>query len=200
MLDNGEVRASEEQVSQRRKDLFTIVGSIAGMAALLWNFYWTISNARQSYLQLTLDVRVVNSGNATALASIENKGALSKKIDYAALVISPLGMDIREVVAGLRRCNNEASPVNLSAEPAFTVLAFLPRSDVPIYCEGELSILPVTFFYKEQEQIGDEKLSSRILIDVNAFRHAVNPSPAYEVRFVVCGEGRTRATLDLLQR
>jgi len=151
-------------------------------------------------VQLALDVRLVNSGNATALAAIENKGTLSKKIDYAALVISPVGMDIGEVVARLKHCNNEASPVNLSAEPAFTVLTYLPKPDVPLYCEGELSIVPVTFFYKEQKQIGDEKLSSRISIDVNAFRHPANPNPAFEVRFVVYGGGRTRETLDLLQR
>lgn len=151
-------------------------------------------------MQLALDVRLVNSGNATALATIENKGTLSKKIDYAALVISPVGTDIREVVASLKHCNNEGSPVNISTEPAFTVLAYLPKPDVPLHCEGELSIVPVTFFYKEQKQIGDEKLSSRISIDVNAFRHPANPSPAYEVRFVVYGDGRTRESLDLLQR
>jgi hypothetical protein len=200
MLDSGEIGTSEEQVAQRRKDLFTIVGSIAGIAALLWNFYWTISNAQKSYVQMALDVRAVNSANATALATIENKGALSKKIDYAALVISPVRVDVREVVAGLRRCNNEASAVNISAEPAFTVFTYLPRTDVPLYCEGELSIVPLPFFYKEQKEIGDEKLSSRTLIDVNAFRHHANPSPAYEVRFVVYGEGRTRSTLDLLLR
>lgn len=200
MLDTGEIRPSEQQVAQRRKDLFTIVGSIAGMVALFWNFYWTISNAQNSYLQLALDVRSVNRANATVLATIENKGELSKKIDYAALVISPVRMDIREVIAGLRRCNNEPTPVNISAEPAFTVFTYLPKTDVPLYCDGELSIVPLTFFYKEQKQIGNEKLSSRTLIDVSAFRCPTNPSPAYEVRFVVQGEGRTRSTLDLLLR
>jgi flagellar biogenesis protein FliO len=61
MLDTDEMRASEEQVAQRRKDLFTIVGSMAGIVALLGNFYWTISNAQRSYVQVALEVRVVGS-------------------------------------------------------------------------------------------------------------------------------------------
>jgi hypothetical protein len=64
----------------------------------------------------------------------------------------------------------------------------------------KLSIIPLTFFYKEQRVIGNEKLSSRNLIDLAAFQHATNLSPYFEVRFVVRGEGRTRSTLDLLAR
>jgi hypothetical protein len=200
MLGSGETRNAEKLAAQRRKDLFTIVGSLAGIAALVWNLYWTLSNAQRSYVQPSLEVHTANNGNFTALATIENKGTLPKKIDYAALVISPAGADIREVVASLKSCSAETSPVNISAEPASTVLTYLPKPDEPLYCPGELSVVPMTFFYKEQKQIGDEKLSSRISIDVNAFRHPSNPSPTYEVRFVVFGDGRTRESLDLLER
>ena len=196
--DSSETQASEEQSIQRWKDLFTIIGSVAGIAALLWNVYWGVSNAQNSYLQLTLDVHSAATAGAAALTTVENKGEFSKTIDYAALVISPAGMDIRKVVDDLRRCSGEATPINISAEPVFTVLAYLPAPDTPLYCEGELSIIPLTFFYKEQTKIGNEKLSSHNLIDVKAFHHPANPGSAYDVRFIVRGEGRTRSTLDLL--
>jgi hypothetical protein len=198
LMDNPPGR---EGTPQSTRGLFTTIGSLAGIAALLWNISWTISNAQGSYLQLALEVRPANAANATALATIENKSDFSKSIEYAALVISPPRADIRQVVEGLRRCNGEVGTINLSGEPAFDVLAYLPTTDVPLYCEGELSIIPLTFFYREQKKIGNEKLSSRNLIDLKAIRHtAADPSPSYEVRFVVRGEGRTRSTLDLLLR
>jgi hypothetical protein len=200
MLESEGIDNSKQEIAQRRKGLFTIVGSIAGIAALLWNIWWTISNAQNSYLQLALDVHPINGATAVAQTSIENKSELSKTMDYAALIVSPAGKDIREVVSGLRGCSGESSPINFSAEPASTVLKFWPTTDTPLYCDGELSIVPLTFFYKEQKQIGNEKMSSCNLINIGAFRHSAEPSSSYDVRFVVRGEGRMRETLALLVR
>lgn len=86
MSDREGTTSSEEQPPARWKDAFRTIGSVAGIAALLWNASWTISNAQGSYLQLALDVRSANSGNAIALATVENKSEFSKTIDDAPLV------------------------------------------------------------------------------------------------------------------
>lgn len=88
------------------------------------------------------------------------------------LVISPALKDIRSIIDELRRCSADAAAVNVLAEPASTVLAYLPGPDAPRYCSDEVSVIPLPFFYKEQKRIGNERRSSRTLVDVNAFRHS----------------------------
>jgi hypothetical protein len=198
-MEFSDVQESPEQRTPTRlRNLFTTIGSLSGIAALLWNVGWTLVNAQNSYLQLALEVQPGRAGVATALATIENKGDFSKSIDYAALVISPAQADIREVVRDLRNCNHDTGALNVSAEPISNVLAYIPVPDAPLYCPGNLGIVPLTFFYKEQKIIGNEKLSSRNLIELAAFQHTASLTPFLEVRFVVRGEGRTRSTLDLL--
>lgn len=43
--DNAPTLMSEKPFPERWREWFTVIGSIAGIAALLWNVYWTTSNA-----------------------------------------------------------------------------------------------------------------------------------------------------------
>ena len=192
---------ADDRGSNRLARLLTFVGSIAGILALTWNIAWTISNEQQSYLVLSLELRRGSDPmKPIAVASIENKGQFSKPVDYAALIVSPTGWDIRRVIAELRECNHEQTSISLSNEPASSVLAYVPKPDGPLYCEGPISIIPLTFFYKEQSRIGNEKLTSSVLIDEGKFRDIEQSSQAYDVRLIVTGQGRARTTLDLLTR
>ncbi|HSS99810.1 MAG TPA: hypothetical protein VLK33_22400 [Terriglobales bacterium] len=175
--------------------IFTLLGSIAGIAALTWNISWTVTNAENKFLQMTLEVKK-DGGNATVLTTIENKGELEKKITYAGLIVSPDDMDLHSVIRGLRECMNEEIPAALANEPEDSVMKYLPVRDEPRYCDGGLAIVPLPFFYKQQRTIADERLSCR-----SRFLYARltgPPDTVYAVRFIVNGEGKIRTTLDLL--
>jgi hypothetical protein len=160
-----------------------LVGGVLGVIA----FFWKVWDSFNSYIYLHLELSQDKDGFLTAKTTIENKGLWSKSLDYAFLLIGREEENpqiIAKELIELERKNRK-----LSDELPFEQIK--PRK--PIYTESGRALIPLPFFYSEQSNIGDEKLTCRSSIDTSKFEKGV----PYSVRFTIFGRGRVRSTQDL---
>jgi hypothetical protein len=160
-----------------------LIGGVLGVLA----FFWKVWDSFNSYIHLDLEVSQDMTGLLTAKTTIENKGLWPKPLDYAFLLISKEEESPQKVVKEI--INTEIK--NLKTSGKLTLEQFKPSK--PIYVESGRALIPLPFFYVEQTNIGDEKLTCRTSIDTSKFEKGI----PYSVRFNILGRGRIRSTQDL---
>ncbi|MBE9594839.1 MAG: hypothetical protein IMF19_15315 [Proteobacteria bacterium] len=172
-------------------EIFKIIGVFLGVIA----FFWKIFDLFGSYLRINLEVKQEGTGSSrsvSALTTVDNKGFLSKRIDYAGLLIGPEDED--PVITA----KHIAKELNIDENKiAYTNDLYILRTDSPspIYT-GRRAFIPLPFFFDEQVNIGDETLRYHCTIDT--VRLIKNTS--YSVRFFIFTKHRLhRSTHDLFR-
>ena len=112
--------------------------------------------------------------------SIENRTPLPKRVDNALLLVGP------ETECPIKTANDISSHLGISTRISGTDSIEGFCFDDPVYTGGGQAIIPLPFFYDEQDTIGDENLSYRCTIESVQFETNV----PYAIRFFIFGENR----------
>jgi hypothetical protein len=165
-----------------------IVGLVGGVAGI-YTFVRSELEARNRFLHVYLQIQE-REDEVTALATLENRGSLAKKLDYAFLLISS------EHENPIDTAKNLAARLNLNnIKFQYTNDLVKLKVDDPLYLSDcQAAIIPLPFFFDEQVQIGDESVAYRCTIDTDK----LELPGAYSVRFFIFAENRLhRSTQDL---
>lgn len=160
-----------------------IIGGLAGLIALFWNIF----GERKNYLRIKVE-SFKDGENYTILTEVENVNKFSKKtIDNAFLIISPERSNL--IKTGQRIAKELAVEKNINSTNKFAFLS----SDKNIYIENKIIFIPLEYYYSENVDIADEKLTYRCYIDKTLLNKG-----QYSVRFYIYGGIRLhRSTQDL---
>lgn len=179
------------------KEIIGIIGGVLGAIA----FFWKIGDAIVAYLHLDLkieDVSLADGSTAvTALTTIENKGSIAKPLHYAVLLIMPEAEDYNAAAKALSDEIFQDEKVTSDYLHAI----FEKRFETPVYAaDKRRALIPLAFFFRDQQQIGNELIKYRCSIDTER----LEKNGSYSVIFFVfirypMGILRWRATSDLLK-
>jgi hypothetical protein len=179
------------------KDLLTTVGALLGILAFLWKIWDSLLSYLNTALELHSDA-THSPRLTTALATLENQGTMPKRVHYAGLLIGREWNSLESVARTLvSSALPDARKAN-SRNPLGDLLAL--TDDVAIFAkDGSAGWIPLPFFYRDQRQLGNEKVQFRCSVDTERLTAGAN----YSVFFVVfvrypLGILRWRATSDLL--
>lgn len=150
-------------------DIIGLFGGILGAIA----FFWNVSIAILSHVHLLLRaeyLEINGKREMTALVTLENRGALVKRVFYSVLLIGPpnqgLFQTIEQVIESSEWHSDRSKPWHSNrSNPSLDILVRKRRSS-PFYApDGLVALIPLPFFYKEQLDIGQETVSYRTLIE-----------------------------------
>jgi len=163
-------------------ELLKIIGAILGIIA----FFWKLKDSYESYVNLDVIVNEENNKYISVKVGIQNHSPRRKKISNAVLLIAPEKDNPIEVFNQL--LENDDSNKIIS-----TLGIAVNRIESPILGEGGRAIIPLPFFYIEQEEIGDEYITYR----TNVSTESLEKMEPYSVRFYVWTPGKMyRASQD----
>ena len=152
-----------------------VVGGILGAVA----FGWKVWDAFQSYLYLDLAVEKPEAGFALAKTTVENKSLSAKRIDYAILLVGPESESPIDTF-------NSLAPA-LKKDPIRETNDLEDREvDAYLGDSAGRAIVPLPFYYSENVDIADEKVSYTYPLKVASFQRDV----PYAVRFFIFGQRR----------
>ena len=180
------------------KEIIGIIGGVLGAIA----FFWKIGDAIVAYLHLDLKIEEINSADdltaVTALTTIENKGSLAKPLHYAVLLITPEGEDYESSAKAIvgEICTDEEKKTSDHLHAIFQ-----KRLDQSFYSNDKRrALIPLAFYYRDQQQIGNEVIKYRCSIDVEKLENEKSYTAIFFVfiRYPL-GILRWRATSDLLK-
>lgn len=161
-----------------------LIGGIAGIVALALKFF------EEMYGYLRIKVEVKNENNQYAVfTEVENISRWSRKeISNALLIITPENSGL--LGAGNRIAQQLGIEIRVNCTNDFEHF----KSEVPIYIDRSIALIPLSFYYSENIAIGDEKLTYCCSVEKNK----LNPG-RYSVRFYIFSKGRYhRSTQNLL--
>ncbi len=170
--------------------ILTIIGAAAGIAAFLWTAGWQWNRALTSSVQIGLILNTHDPAHVVADMTVENKGDTRKRIDYAALVFTPHDQPFASATQELTSCKQ--GPAAFSGNDPIMAVLSLPRPENTLSCNGSLNE-PHPFLYKEQQDIGDEKVGCQASVDISK----LEPDKQYDVRFIVFQASGFRSTQAL---
>lgn len=160
-----------------------IVGSLLGILA----FGWKVWDIFSSYLYISVSVDVTNDEFISALTIVENKSPKVKSVDNAILLVGPESEDPIETF------NRISEHSNLGITAKYTNDIVRKRLDGSAYGVNGRAVIPLPFYYSENVDIGDERLSYRAPIDLGE----VEAGKPYSVRFFLWAHPRLhRSTQD----
>ena len=160
------------------KDLFALLAAIPGTIALIWN----VRNYYASYLHISLRVDLNENGFLSTRAVVENKSISIKELSNALLLVGPEHEDPRDTMheLGFKDVKETDDIVDFKIHRAKTG-------------PNGRSLIPLPFFYSENDWISDEKVSYRAPINTRYIPKGV----PYSVRFFISTPGRLhRSTHD----
>ena len=158
-------------------------GAILGIVAFIWRV-WDLFT---SYLTIALAVEKDDLGHFSAKVTVENHGLQSKTVSNALLLV----------------CPEQANPINVynsllsefGSKDRIRSLRGIAVNVVtkPYYSETGSSLIPLPFFYMEEDTIRDECRTYRVSIDTQNLTEGAR----YSAYFLLWGSGRThRMTQD----
>ena len=160
------------------KDLFTLIGAILGVIA----FFWRVRDYYRSYLHIALRVDLNENRFLSAITEVENKGISKKDLSNALMLVGP----------------EHECPVKTMHELGFKNvketddIVEVKINSASLGPNGR-SLIPLPFFYYENEGIADEKISYRVPIKTRDIPTDV----PYSVRFFISTPERPhRSTHD----
>jgi hypothetical protein len=166
--------------------MLLILGAAAGIASFLWTLGWQWNQNVKSYVQLSLTLNAANPETIIASMTVENRGQTRKKISYAALLVTQHDQPLVYAAKELVRC---AQAANFDGSDSVMALLTLPHPEKTLACSGNL-IEPVPFLYREQQDIGDERIGCESTISASSLK----PGTQYDVRFLVFDNSSYRST------
>ena len=167
-------------MSWELKDLFTLTGAILGVIA----FFWRVRDYYRSYLHFALRVDLNENGFLSAMTEVENKSISKKDLSNALLLVGPEHECLVKTMHQLGFTDKDVK------ETDDIVKVKICRS---IIGPQGRALIPLPFFYCENDRISDERVSYRAQIDT---RYILRGIP-YSVRFFISAPERLhRSTHD----
>ncbi|MFD1874306.1 hypothetical protein [Hymenobacter bucti] len=166
-----------------------LIGSLLGFFSFVWA---NMLSHLQLDVTLTSDEERVKPLVFTL--TVENKGVVAKKIDYAFLLISPELCPLHTALASVLQVAGANKTI-------IQLLKALEADEeaVVLSTQAGIIVMPLPFFYKEQFQVGNEKVKYLCSLD----RSQLPAESTYQVRFVTVSHQlgglylRYRLTCDL---
>ncbi len=177
---------------------FTVVGASLGLLTFLWRVW----DSFLSYLHADLEVDAVRGSGSpavTALATLENRGSLPKRVHHVGLLLAPEGTSLEEAAALVYSGGGSGEAASGPERDPIAALPGAPGPE-PVYGpDRRAAWIPLPFFFRDQRRLGNEVVRYRCPIDTERLL----PDACYVVFLVVfvryrVGILRWRATADLL--
>ena len=168
-------------------EFIKIAGGVAGLIALIWRTLETVG----AYIQMQVSVRQEELLSRVAIdTTVENKIHFGKRLKAAFLLIGPEHEDPEETARALKGSYPQIGDFkNLNkmvAQIAEGICCDEDRARIGIFDGDGRAIVPLTYYYWENINVGDERLSCSATVEKSKF-----PPGAYAVRFYVeAGAGR----------
>lgn len=156
-------------------ELIKIIGAVLGIVA----FFWRVRDASLSYVSLGVEAGKKSGDLMSVRVSIQSNSPKKKIIQNAVLLVSPENENPIDSFNKIL-CNDASN--NIFSTRGIAV----NRLGSSVYGEDGRAIVPLPFFYKEHEPIGDEYISYRTHIDISN----INREVPYSVRFYIWGAGQ----------
>lgn len=156
-----------------------LVGGFAGLVTLVWRFL----DLRQAFLHIEVSVESIGGNRVKVRTVVENSTNLPRRLDIAFLVVGPeddgaLGTALKLLPdwrpEGPGKLNQMVRKITSILEEEGTMIS-----------SGARMIIPLTYYYRENANVADEKLSYEHIIPAETF-----PAGTYAVRFYVEGAPR----------
>lgn len=178
-------------------EVLTRVGALAGLAA----FIWRLAEVYRSWLHISVDCQRIQHANAVRIrTTVENKGAISKNLNSAFLLIGPEKEHPEETVGALMHGGelniNQFDSLNKMVDHIAGFL-FKGQNALRVYddkCDHVL--LPLPYYFRENAKVGVETLAFERYVALAGFSRTTTLA----VRFYVRGRWRlhrnVQATFD----
>jgi hypothetical protein len=162
------------------KDTLQSIGAILAFVT----FAWRIAEGLMSHVKLDIEIQevVIPSNNRhpiTAVLKIQNDGKASKLIHYAAMIIVPSGVSLREAADRILGGTNKGTVQRFQRDP-IELLSSARSLTRMTSSDNAITLVPLPFFFSEQMTIGNEVVKQRVELDTSS----LDPSIDYTVFFV----------------
>ena len=153
-----------------------LVGGFAGFITLAWRLYdaWT------AFLHIGVTVDAMKGRRVKVRTIVDNTNSIARKIDAAFLIIGPENEPVHATVINLLaeagHSKTDFDSLNKMVETVASIVANNPER---LASPGR-TIVPLTYYYRENVDVADEKLSYEPTISTEDF-----PTGTYSVRFYV---------------
>ncbi|PDT90179.1 hypothetical protein CO669_12015 [Bradyrhizobium sp. Y36] len=156
-----------------------LVGGFAGLGTLLWRFW----DLRRAFLHIEVSVDAIGGNRVKVRTVVENSTNLPRRLDIAFLVVGPENDGALGTALKLLPDWRPEGPgmLNQMVREITSVL----KKDGTTIASGARMIVPLTYYYRENVNVADEKLSYEHIIPAETF-----PAGTYAVRFYVEGAPR----------
>jgi len=156
-----------------------LVGGFAGFATLVWRF-WDVTRA---FLHIEVSAESIGESRVKVRTVVENSTSLPRRLDAAFLIVGPqddgaLGTAL-ELLPDWRP--QGPGPLNQMVRKIATII----ETDGKMISRDARMIIPLSYYYDENVDVADEKLSYEHVISTDTF-----PVGTYAVRFYVEGVPR----------
>jgi hypothetical protein len=143
-----------------------LIGAALGSAAFVWRLF----DALLGHLHLDIEVQSVSeyADRKTAVATLDNRGALARRTHYVAVLIGPESESLRQILR--RLLPDEDRLLWRFGNRAFRE---------PYYsADGLAAALPLHFLFREQNQIAQETVKAACSIDLGRLKPGMEPYQA----------------------
>lgn len=167
-------------------EFLKLAGGIAGIIALFWKIFETAG----AYVQMQVAVRKEeNSARIIFDTTVENKLHFGKAIEAAFLLFGPEAEDPEDTVRVLKKAYLDLGEFKNLNEMVARVAETLCKDEkfarIGIFDGRGRAIVPLTYYYWENINVGDERLTCSCSVQRSDF-----PQGAYAVRFYIEPKGK----------
>lgn len=156
-------------------EILKTLGAVAGIAA----FVWRLVDEFGSFLRISLKIDGPTNGWITVLTCVDNRSNRGKEISNALILVGP------EAESPLATAALLNATIQSGGDLRYTNDLEHLRVDRPVFTQGR-GMIPLTFYFAENVDIGDETLTYRAPIPVDQLLRGT----PYSVRFFLFSKGR----------
>ena len=157
-------------------EFLKIFGAILGILAFAWKIYDVLS----SYLYIDIDVGEMSNNYQIMKTKVENRAKKTKEIDNALLLVGPEDEDPRETYNKLM----EFEGIDVTVEDTNTIAK--KKLEKQIDDNKGRIVIPLTFYYDENVQIGDEAVNYYVPVNTKD----LSEGTPYSARLFIWVDGR----------
>lgn len=134
------------------RDQIEIIGAVAGLLALAWKLIELL----YSHLELEFEIEPSTTpGLHIGTVKVTNQMLIPKRVDYACVVLFPFSSSLEAAIASI----DAAVKLKVRRSHPFALLcANRADLDKPLCAAPGVYLIPLPFFDREQQQIGNETL------------------------------------------
>ncbi len=150
--------------------LLGLLGGVAGAITLVWR----IIDVFKAYLHIEVTVDKMDGRRVKVRTVVENTNTIARKLDGAFLVIGPADEDPEKTATVIFEHMGEPQKFSTSNQMVRIVTNRIKQNAVAMQDGTGRMIVPLPFYFDENYDIADEKLSFEYSIDCERFSIGVH--------------------------